>query len=282
MKYNGLLKIQNISRSTKRLTTHAKRYAADEGGILTMREQWLREGYERLSKESKNRFSDYDRLAFLHSSIGDILQIAFGNTRACKTHLYQCALYKSYACCYFGLQNLGSKCGANLRELAYFEAAVIADADEVAHTLGDQLIAADQGPMPISVKKIESSLIDLFNGNDLRVKENCDFIKANQDTLWTGTSIFDTIELYEAILTQDNQKFYDLFVASLRKNRRDPNLVYFLDFLHITIGKIALERGFELPIDTADCPQCLLQSEVSDYSSVEIKKPIEGLPFLIK
>ena len=149
-------------------------------------------------------------------------------------------------------------------------------------TLGDQLIAADQGPMPISVKKIESSLIDLFNGNDLRVKENCDFIKANQDTLWTGTSIFDTIELYEAILAQDNQKFYDLFVASLRKNRRDPNLVYFLDFLHITIGKIALKRGFELPIDTADCPQCLLQSEVSDYSSVEIKKPIEGLPFLIK
>ena len=114
------------------------------------------------------------------------------------------------------------------------------------------------------------------------MKENCDFIKANQDTLWTGTSIFDTIELYEAILTQDNQKFYDLFVASLRKNRRDPNLVYFLDFLHITIGKIALKRGFELPIDTADCPQCLLQSEVSDYSSVEIKKPIEGLPFLIK
>lgn len=279
MKYNGPLKTQKISRSTKRLTIHAKRYAIDEGGILTMREQWLKEGYERLSKESKNRFSDYDYLAFLHSSMGDIQQIAFGNTRACKTHLYQCALYKSYACRYFDLQKMTSTCGVNLRELAYFEAVVIADADDIAHTLGNQLLHADQSSMPTSVRKIESSLIDLFNGDDLQVKENCDFIKANRDTLWTGTSIWEMIELYEAVLTQDNQKIYDLFVRSLQKNRRDLNLVYFLDFLHIAIGKIVLKRGFELPIDTVDCPQCLLQPEASDYSSLEIKKPVEGLPF---
>lgn len=283
MKYSGSLKTQRISRSTKRLTTHAKRYATNEGGILTMREQWLREGGERLLKGSKSRFSDYDNLAFLHNSMGDIQQIAFGNTQVCKTHLYQSALYKSYACRYFDKQNpidqASSEFAVNLRALTYFEAAVIADADEVACLLGNQLLFADQGPMPITVEKIEGALIHLFNGDDCHVKENCDFIKANQETLWTCKSMFESIELYEAILAEDNQKVYDLFVASLRKNRRDPNLEFFLDFLHIAIGKIAIKRGLELPMDTEDCPQCLLQPEVCDYNSLTIQTPIEGFPW---
>ncbi len=281
LKNTGSIKTQKLLHTPKRLAANAARYAADEGGILSMRKQWLQEAQARLSSNRINRFLDYDRLAFLHLSIGDIRQIAFGDTKSCKDHLYQSAVYKSYACQY--VQSTGDKVDSkgdiNLRALVYFEVAVIADAYEIAHTLGNHLLHADQGFMPPSVEKIEGALIHLFNGNDSQVKEDFDFIKSPQNTRWTGSSVFDQIELYEALLKGDNQKFYDLFVASLRQNRRDPNLVYFLDFLHIAIGKIAIKRGFELPVDTADCPQCLLQPDRCDYSSVEIHAPIEGLPW---
>ena len=45
------------------------------------------------------------------------------------------------------------------------------------------------------------------------------------------------------------------------------------------MGKIAVKRGFEVPIDTEDCPQCLIQPEQCDYSHIEIPAPIEGFPW---
>lgn len=280
MKYKGTIKTQKISPKPKRLAINAVRYATDEGGILTMRKEWLQEGRTQLSRISNNRFSDYNRLSFLHLSMGDIQQIAFGDTKLCKDYLYQSAMYKSYACEYYNPQNARDNGDVNLRALVYFEAAVIADAFEVAHRLGNQLLRADQKPMPLSVEKIEGALIHLFNGDDHQAKENFDFIRKHQNEQWTGTSVFNQINLYEALLEKNNQKFYDLFVDSLRQNRRDPNLVYFLDLLHITIGKIAIKRGFEVPIDTADCPQCLLQPEICDYSHIKIYAPIEGFPWI--
>ena len=279
MKYKGTIKTQKISPNPKRLAINAVRYATDEGGILTMRKEWLQEGQTQLSRDSNNRFSDYNRLSFLHLSMGDIQQIAFGDTKLCKDYFYQSAMYKSYACQYFNPQNTRNNGEVNLRALDYFEAAVIADAIEVAHKLGNQLLHANQNPMPPSVEKIEGALIHLFNGDDYQAKENFDFIRKHQDGQWTGSSVFDQIDLYEALLEKNNQKFYDLFIASLRQNRRDHNLVNFLDLLHIAIGKIAIKRGFELPIDTADCPQCLLQPEMRDYSHIKIYAPAEGFPW---
>lgn len=279
MRYTGPIKTQKVSPKPKRLAVNAVRYAADEGGILTMRNEWLKEGQARLSRDSSSRFSDYNGLAFLHLSMGDIQQVAFGNTKLCKEHLYQSAVYKFYACQYFNDQSARENCEVDLRALVYFEAAVIADAFEVAHRLGDQLLRADQSSMPPSVEKVEGALIHLFNEDDDQAKANFDFIKGPQNNGWTGSSVLNQIALFEALIENNNQKFYDLFVDSLRRNRRDPNLVYFLDLLHITIGKIAIRRGFELPIDTADCPQCLLQPEICDYTSVEIQKPIEGFPW---
>jgi len=279
LRYTGPIKTQKVSPKPKRLAVNAVRYATDEGGILTMRNEWLKEGQARLSRDSNSRFSDYNGLAFLHLSIGDIQQIAFGNTKLCKEHLYQSAVYKFYACQYFNDQSARESYEVNLRALVYFEAAVIADAFEVAHRLGDQLLHANQSSMPPSVEKVEGALIHLFNEDDYQAKANFDFVKGPQNNGWTGSSVFNQIALFEALIENNNQKFYDLFVDSLRRNRRDPNLVYFLDLLHITIGKIAIRKGFELPIDTADCPQCLLQPEICDYTSVEIQKPIEGFPW---
>lgn len=279
MKYKGAIKTQKISPKPKRLAVNAVRYAADEGGILTMRKEWLHEGQVRLSSDSKSRFSDYNRMAFLHLSMGDIQQIAFGDTKLCKDYLYQSAVYKSYACQYFNTQNARDNGDVNLRALVYFEAAVVADAFEVAHRLGNQLLHANQYPMSPSVEKIEGALIHLFNGDDCQAKANFDFIREHQNERRTGSSVISQVTLFEALIEKNNQKFYDLFVDSLRQNRRDPNLVYFLDLLHIAIGKIAIKRGLELPIDTADCPQCLLQPEICDYSSIRIHEPVEGFPW---
>ena len=123
MKNTGSIKTQKLLHTPKRLAANAARYAADEGGILSMRKQWLQEAQARLSSNRINRFLDYDRLAFLHLSIGDIRQIAFGDTKSCKDHLYQSVVYKSYACQY--VQSTGDKVDSkgdiNLRALVYFE-----------------------------------------------------------------------------------------------------------------------------------------------------------------
>ena len=283
MKYSGPLKIQKISRSTKRLTTHAKRYAADEDGIFSMRGQWIKEGNDCLLKESKNRFNDYNNLALFNISLGDIQEVAFHNEKECKTHLYLGALYKLFACRYYSLCEFEGKersaCEVNLRALAYFEAAVIAGANDVAQSLGKMLVSVDQSSIPLNVQKTDSIIIHLFNGDDAKVAEHCRFVKEHQNTLWTCKSMLEEIELYEAILAGDNQRFYDGFILSLRANRRDPNLVWFLDLLHLALGKIAVQRGFELPIDTEDCPQHLLQPEHCDYNSVTAQAPVEGFPW---
>lgn len=86
-------------------------------------------------------------------------------------------------------------------------------------------------------------------------------------------------DVYEALLEGDNQRFYDALIASMRLNRRDPNLIDWLDTWAISMGKIAVKRGFEVPIDTEDCPQCLIQPEQCDYSHIEIPAPIEGFPW---
>ena len=68
LKNTGSIKTQKLLHTPKRLAANAARYAADEGGILSMRKQWLQEAQARLSSNRINRFLDYDRLAFLHLS----------------------------------------------------------------------------------------------------------------------------------------------------------------------------------------------------------------------
>jgi len=263
----------------KRIAVHSARYAADEGGVRTNIETWLKDSHTRLLESGENRFSDYDDLAFFHLLVGDVQQIAFGRTEDCKRHLYQSAVYKSWSCRYYALQppEYREPFMVNLRALDYFEAAVAAGAEDAARTLGEQLLSADQSEIPYDVVKMESAMIHLFNGEDGRAKACCDAVSKHERDRWKRA--YSKVGLFEAILEGDNQKFYDLFADSLRGNRRDRNLVHFLDLLHIAIGRIAIKRGLDLPVDTADCPQCLLRPEACDYSSIELQEPVEGLPW---
>lgn len=86
------------------------------------------------------------------------------------------------------------------------------------------------------------------------------------------------MDVYEALLGRNNQRFYDSVIAYIRRCRRDPNMIGWLNTWAIAMGKIAVKRGFEVPIDTEDCPQCLIQPEQCDYSGIEIPAPIEDFP----
>ena len=157
----------------------------------------------------------------------------------------------------------------------FFENAIIADADDLARKLGEYLLTIERHDISYAVWEAYRATNLLYFGWDKEAGQAC----ATARSKLKSKAILLMVDVYEALLEGDNQRFYDALIASLRRNRRDPNLIYWLDTWHIVMGKIAVKRGFEVPIDTEDCPQCLIQPEQCDYSHIEIPAPIEGFPW---
>ena len=107
------------------------------------------------------------------------------------------------------------------------------------------------------VQALEETSIRLYAGEDEAVRANCAFIRENKGKLWTCKTIFQEMDILDALLDRDGQRFYDAFVVLFRRDRRDP-YIDLLDMGLIMLGRIALSRGLELPLDTMECPRALM------------------------
>lgn len=210
---------------------------------------------------------------------GNIEQVVFHNKARCKELLFCAAATHWIACQYFdpnGPMSLSHYWGrVNFRSKSFFEAAIIADANELAYKLGEYLLTTERDDIPYNTWEVYRTTNLLYFGRDEEAIQACAAIRRNTKC----KSMLLMADVYEALLEGDNQRFYDALIASMRLNRRDPNLIDWLDTWAISMGKIAVKRGFEVPIDTEDCPQCLIQPEQCDYSHIEIPAPIEGFPW---
>ena len=203
----------------------------------------------------------------------------FHNKARCKELLFCAAATHWIVCQYFDpngpmtFSHNWSK--VNFRSLAFFDSAIIADANELACKLGKHLLTTERDIIPYDAWEAYRTTTLLYFGRDEEAIQACAAVRS--ETKYKSMLLM--VDVYEALLEGDNQRFYDALIASLRFHRRDPNLIGWLDTWHIVMGKIAVKRGFEVPIDTEDCPQCLIQPEQCDYSHIEIPAPIEGFPW---
>ena len=270
---------QKIAKTTKRIKSYAEAYLDPENPIKDMWRQFHQEYIDALSKKSSSRFNDYVILSQDYLQFGDIEQIVFHNKARCKELLFCAAATHWIVCQYFdpnGPMTLAHNWSdVNFRSLAFFDSAIIADANELACKLGKYLLTTERDIIPYDAWEAYRTTTLLYFGRDEEAIQACAAIRRNTKC----KSMLLMADVYEALLEEDNQRFYDALIASMRLNRRDPNLIGWLDTWAIAMGKIAVKRGFEVPIDTEDCPQCLIQPEQCDYSHIEIPAPIEGFPW---
>ena len=254
---------QKINPKTKRLEEMTRRYT--EGNLREYYEKAVAEGLAALESPPKlHRFYDDYNLSHDLLQRGQFQQLA-GETAACKESFRQAARYRLEGCRQFEAlppehqeRNFSV---VNLRALGYFHGAMLAGERELALELGLRLIAADQTGIPLCVQAMEETSIRLYAGEDDAVREKCAFIRANKGNrkLWTCETMFQEMDILEAILDRDNQRFYDAFVVLFRRDRRDP-YIDLLDMGLLALGRIAVSRGLELPIDTMECPHVLMEA----------------------
>lgn len=254
------LQIQKINPKTKRLEEMVRRFVSP-GGLREYYDKAITEGMDALEAPTKlHRYYDHHSLSHDYLQMGQFQQLT-GDTAACRESFRLAARHRLEACrCFDGLPpESREQCVAsvNLRALQYFQGAVLAGEQSLAMELGRHLIAADQTGMPQCVHAMEETSIQLYAGEDEAVRANCAFIRENKDKLWTCETIFQKMDILDALLDMDNQRFYDAFVALFRRNRRDPYIAL-LDMGLLMLGKIALSRGLELPLDTMECPRSLM------------------------
>ena len=270
---------QKISKTTKRIKSSVEAYLDPENPIKDMWRQSHQKHIDALSQKSSSRFSDYVILSKDYRQFGDIEQIVFHNKARCKELLFCAAATHWIVCQYFDpngpMTFSHSWSEVNFRSKSFFEAAIIADANELACKLGKYLLTTERDIIPYDAWEAYRTTTLLYFGRDEEAIQACAAIRRNTKC----KSMLLMADVYEALLEGDNQRFYDALIASMRLNRRDPNLIDWLDTWAISMGKIAVKRGFEVPIDTEDCPQCLIQPEQCDYSHIEIPAPIEGFPW---
>ena len=252
---------QKINPRTKRLEEMARRYT--EGNLREYYTKEVAAGLAALEAPPKlHRFYDHYNLSHNYLQMGQFQQLS-GDTAACRESFRLAARYRLEGCRqYQGLppeEQERNVSAVNLRALGYFQGAVLAGERELALALGERLAAAEQTGIPACVQAMQETSIRLYAGEDGAVRERCAFIRANQASrkLWTCETMFQETDILEGLLDGDNQRFYDAFVVLFRRDRRDP-YIDLLDLGLLTLGKIAISRGMELPLDTMECPRALM------------------------
>ncbi len=279
MQYNGPIVTQKIAKTTKRIKSYTESYLEPESETKKVLDQFLQKHVDALYQKSRSRFYDYVILSYDYCRLGDIQQVVFHDKARCKELLFCAAATHWIVCQYFEpnkpMTPSHNWSKVNFRSMAFFEASIVADADELACKLGKYLFTTERDTIPYDAWEVYRTLVLLYGGQDEDAIQACTTVKSKSKS----KAMLLMTDVYEALLEKDNQHFYDALIASIRLNRRDPNLIGWLDTWAIAMGKIAVKRGFEVPIDTEDCPQCLIQPEQCDYSNIEIPAPIEGFPW---
>ncbi|MCI9510340.1 MAG: hypothetical protein HFF10_11475 [Angelakisella sp.] len=254
------LQTQKINPRTKRLEEMAQRFVSP-GGLREFYTKAIAEDLAALEAPPKlHRYFDYYNLSHDYLQMAQFQQLA-GDTAACKESFRLAARHRLEACrCFDDLPpETRERCvtSVNLRALPYFQGAALAGDRDLALELGRRIVAADQTGLPRCVQALEETSIRLYAGEDEAVRANCAFIRENKGKLWTCKTIFQEMDILDALLDRDGQRFYDAFVVLFRRDRRDP-YIDLLDMGLIMLGRIALSRGLEFPLDTMECPRALM------------------------
>lgn len=254
------LTTQKINPKTKRLEDLARRCALPDGPLEFYEEMAAKTLAELNAPPRRNRFFPYRNIADDYLEIGQFQQL-LGNTNACKENFRLAAQNILEAGQYFDSvppeeqgQYLGS---VNLLSQGFFQGAVLAGEKDLALELGEKLMAGDQAGTQLTFQAMAKAKIYLYAGKDQAVRAQCEFVRQSKGKRWTHKAYFLEIDVLEALLDGDNQRFYDAFVVLFRRDRRDPE-IYLLDMGLITLGRIAISRGLELPVDTMECPRSLM------------------------
>lgn len=254
------LMTQKINPRTKRLEDLARRCALPDGPL----EFWEGMAAKMLAELDappwRSRFFPYRNIAKDYLEIGQFRQL-MGNTAACKENFRLAAQNLLEASRYFDSlspKDQGQYRGSvNLLSQGVFQGAVLAGEKDLALELGEKLMAGDQAGTQLTFQAMAKAKIYLYAGKDQAVRAQCEFVRQSKGKRWTHKAYLLEIDVLEALLDMDNQRFYDAFVVLFRRDRRDP-YIDLLDLGLITLGRIAISRGLELPVDTMECPRSLM------------------------
>ena len=273
---------REIAYTTSRLDKNLERVLADDAKKRRISERSLSSALLSL-QYSSSRFSDYRILSAKFLEQASYAQMIDHNHSKAKEYLYLSAICQKFVCLYYtpGLSRTTADgpWEVDLHQIEKFEAAVIADANDLALELGELLL------------KMEGSVIHPFQvdrGNALfgLVSENTERVKIAIQSLKNGNyphlssrgndSARRLGQAFEDVINRDDQGFMQYMAEQLSKERRGYNVGSFLNIDLIAMSKIAVKYGLNVELDTIECPKELIIPEITDYSLIEIPTPKEG------
>lgn len=282
MECRGPVITRKYPRTTKKLKEYMEAYRAPESPLRLIHERYRQEHMDQLQdpRYKNRRFGNYKLLAEDCWQEGQLWQMAFHDTARSKEAFYRSAVFQMIASRYYVPPPESQPFHSfhdnwlfvDLWSCRYFEAAVIADADGPARALAHFQLNTECRHLLRTDWEVDRAIELLYLGRDAEAAESCAYARRAKEPRLE-------LDAYEAILDRDPQRLYDALLACISGWRRSPNFVEWMKHRAVALGKIAVTRGLAVPIDTEDCPQCLIQPETCDYSALEIPAPVEGFPW---
>lgn len=275
---------RKIAYTTSRLNKNLERVLANDGKSRKYAERALNSALLSL-QYSSTRFSDYRILSRYFLDIADYLQMIDHNHSKAKEYLYLSAMCQKFVCLYYTPDMQRTADGpweVDLNQTNKFEAAVIADADDLALELGSLLLGVEGSVIhPFQISR-GNGLYGLFSGNSANVKTAIQDLKSGNFPRFNKRANDSAMRLgqaFEDILNGNTQGFNQYLIEQLHRERRCYNSGDFLNLELLALAKIAAKRGLNIELDTIECPKELISPEIVDFSLIEIPTPKEGFPW---
>ena len=274
---------RKIAYTTSRLNKNLENILADDAKKRKLSERSLNSGLLSL-QYSSTRFSDYRILSAEFLEQASDAQMIDHNPSKAKEYLYLSAICQKFVCLYYtpGIPKTDGPWEVDLHQTEKFEAAVIADANDLALELGGLLLNIEGSVIhPFQVDR-GNALFGLFSENTERVKIAIQSLKNGNYPHFNSRGNDSARRLgqaFEDIISRNEQGFIQYLAEQLSKERRGYNVGNLLNIDLIALSKIAVKYGLNVELDTIECPKELIIPEISDYSLIEIPTPKEGFPW---
>lgn len=274
---------KRITYTTLRLNKNLERVTADGSKRRREAERSLNSALLALQYAS-SRFSDYQILSRKFLKQANFSQMIDHDPCKAKESLYLCAVCQKIVCRYYNpsIKKTDGPYEVDLHQLDKWEAAVIADAGELAIDLGARLLHREGSvihPFQVcrgralyglfieNVRMTEEAICQLKDGSFPRFNTT-----ANQSAQRLG-------QAFQDILIRNGQRFNAYLSDQLSRERRGYHGASFLNFDLLALAKIAARHGLSVELDTIECPKELMIPKEVDYSFVDIPTPKEGFPW---
>ena len=274
---------KKIAYTTSRLNRNLESVTANDSKHRWVSERSLNSALLAL-QYSSSRFSDYRILSDKFLRRAYYAQMIDHDSLKAKESLYLCAVCQKIACQYYKptMQKTDGPYEVDLHQLDKWEAAVVADAEELAVDLGIRLLQAEGTVIhPFQIHR-GKGLYGLFSRNISMAEEAIRSLKEGGLPRLNATaneSAWRLGQAFQDILSKNEQGVNDYLVEQLSRERKGYHVSNFLNLELLAIAKIAARWDLKVELDTIECPKELIVMEETDYSLVEIPTPKEGFPW---